>query len=128
VKNEIDSEMPIPNLDKDQFRPILINLVQNAVEAMPPEQEGTVSVRAQGGAGHPFRIMVADDGAGIPEEIASKIFQPLFTTKTKGTGLGLAVVASVVERHHGTIQLESAPGEGATFIIELPPNDESKAA
>lgn len=120
IKNEISADMPIPNLDKDQFRQIVINLVQNAVEAMPTDRDGVVSVHAEGGADKPWRITVKDNGLGIPKEIASKIFQPLFTTKTKGTGLGLAVVSSVVERHRGTIAVESEIGKGSSFVIELP--------
>jgi len=93
---------------------------------MPAERDGIVSVRAEGGlAQQPWRISVVDDGPGIPSDIAAKIFQPLFTTKTKGTGLGLAVVASVVERHKGSIAVESEPGQGAKFVIELPQDSQA---
>jgi signal transduction histidine kinase len=118
--NEIAVDMPVPNIDKDQFRQIVINLIQNAVEAMPPDHEGVVTVRAEGGGDRPWKISVADNGVGIPRELVSKIFQPLFTTKTKGTGLGLAVVSSVIERHNGKVAVHSEPGLGAAFVIELP--------
>jgi len=120
IENAISVDLPVPNLDRDQFRQMVINLLQNAVEAMPADRGGTVSVRADGGIGCPLQLRVIDDGPGIPAEIAGKIFQPLFTTKTKGTGLGLAVVQSVVERHKGTVAVESPPSGGTTFVIELP--------
>jgi two-component system, NtrC family, sensor histidine kinase HydH len=121
IINEIPADMPVPNIDKDQFRQIVINLIQNAVEAMPPDHVGVVTVRAEGGAGNrPWKISISDNGPGIPQELVSKIFQPLFTTKVKGTGLGLAVVSSVIEAHKGKVAVHSRPGEGADFVIELP--------
>lgn len=120
IVNEIPVDMPVPNVDKDQFRQIVINLIQNAVEAMPPERDGVVTVRAEGGGDKPWKISIADNGVGIPRELVSKIFQPLFSTKTKGTGLGLAVVSSVIERHNGKVAVHSEPGLGANFVIELP--------
>jgi signal transduction histidine kinase len=116
IVNEVPIDLPVPSLDKDQIRQILVNLVQNAVEAMPQQ----VKVRADGGGDRAWQIMVQDDGPGIPAEVATKIFEPLFTTKTKGTGLGLAIVSSVVKRHGGSIRVESAVGKGTTFIVDLP--------
>jgi signal transduction histidine kinase len=93
----------------------VINLVQNAVEAFPDGASGTVRVRAKYADG--WELTITDDGPGIPPDVAARIFEPLFTTKAKGTGLGLAVVKSIVERHGGTIELDSAPGKGTTFRI-----------
>lgn len=121
VVNSIADDLPAPEIDKDQFRQILLNLMQNAAEAMPKEQRGVVDVGAAGGGTEPWRITVSDNGPGIAPEHQDKIFQPLFTTKTKGTGLGLAIVRSMVERHHGELYLSSEVGKGATFTIELPP-------
>ena len=118
----------MPSLDKEQFRQILVNLVQNAVEAMPDGREGSVIVAAGGGGDARLELTVTDDGAGMPPEVAAQIFQPLFTTKTKGTGLGLAIVANLIARHEGTIRVESEPGKGARFIIELPPAQAQQAA
>jgi len=120
IRNEIPNTLPVPSLDKNQFRKVLVNLVQNAAEAIPEEREGTVSLSATGGDDAPWRIRIADDGMGISEENCRDIFQPLFTTKTKGTGLGLAVVAGMVERHGGRIWVESKVDEGTEFFIELP--------
>jgi signal transduction histidine kinase len=77
-------------------------------------------VRAAGGADEPFRITIADDGAGMPSEVAARIFEPLYTTKSKGTGLGLAIVSNIVKSHQGAIRVESEAERGTTFVIELP--------
>jgi signal transduction histidine kinase len=126
--NDVDEAVPIPTIDKDQFRQILINLIQNAVEAMPADRPGKVIVSAAGGGETPWCIRVEDNGSGIPSEIIPNIFQPLFTTKTKGTGLGLAIVLSMVERHNGAIRVESKSGVGTEFFIELPAAASSEAA
>jgi signal transduction histidine kinase len=120
VKNEIAEDLPVPELDREQFRQILINLVQNAVEAIPSERTGQVTVRAEGGGARMWTLCVEDNGIGIPADVASRIFEPLFTTKTKGTGLGLAIVSSVVKRHDGQIRVESESGKGTRILIELP--------
>ncbi len=128
VTSRIPADLPVPSLDKEQFRQILVNLVQNAVEAMPDGRQGSVVVAASGGGDTRLELSVTDDGAGMPPEVAAQIFQPLFTTKTKGTGLGLAIVANLIARHDGTIRVESEPGKGARFVIELPPAQAQQAA
>jgi two-component system, NtrC family, sensor histidine kinase HydH len=121
VVNEISDDMPVPELDREQFRQVFVNLVQNGVESMPDgRKDGAVRVTAEGGGDRPWRITIADNGAGIPAEALRKIFQPLFTTKVKGTGLGLAIVSGMIQRHNGTITVESEVGHGTRFVIELP--------
>jgi two-component system sensor histidine kinase HydH len=120
VVNDVSDQTPIPLLDKENFRQVLINLIQNGMEAIPSGRAGTVRIRAEGGGALPWHISVADDGVGIPGDALSKIFQPLFTTKTKGTGLGLAIVQGKVKRHGGSIQVRTELGKGSTFHIELP--------
>ncbi len=122
IINEISEQLPIPHLDKDQCRQVFVNLIQNAVEAMSGLEGSKVVISAEGGDSSPWRITVRDNGPGMPPEVAAKIFQPLFSTKTKGTGLGLAVVAGIVEKHGGTLVVQSNPGEGAAFVTEIPPN------
>ncbi|HWZ87202.1 MAG TPA: ATP-binding protein [Polyangiaceae bacterium] len=128
IDNQVPAELPIPQLDRDQFRQVLINLIQNAVEAMPQSRDnGRVTIRAELSGLNALRLSVADNGGGIPNDASTRIFEPLFTTKTKGTGLGLAIVANMIRAHQGSIEVESAPGDGATFIIDLPMNIVSAA-
>lgn len=119
VRNEIAVDMAAPTVDRDLFRQVLANLIQNALEATPADG-GDVVVSAEGGGGRPFEITIADSGTGMGPEVVSQIFEPLFTTKTKGTGLGLAIVANMIRRHGGTIRVESDIGRGSRFRIEVP--------
>ena len=104
----------------NQLEMALINLVVNAIHAM--EAGGVLRV-CTGVKDGQVEIAVADTGRGIPPEIQPTIFEPFLTTKAegKGTGLGLSTVLMVVERHRGRIDFTSAPGEGTTFRITLPP-------
>jgi signal transduction histidine kinase len=111
-------------LDAEQIRQALVNLVTNAAEALEQEpgvEGGRIVLRAtrfpEDGS---LLLAVADDGPGIPEEDHEQIFQPFFTSKFSGTGLGLAVADSLVTRHGGRIELESESGEGSTFFVILP--------
>ncbi|HEU4535921.1 MAG TPA: ATP-binding protein, partial [Polyangiaceae bacterium] len=117
--NEVPDALPAPALDQAQFRQALINLVQNAAEAIPAEREGVVRV---GGAEVDGEVLlsIADNGDGIPDAIVGKVFEPLFTSKAKGTGLGLSIVANTVKRHGGAVEIGSTTGAGTTFIVRLP--------
>jgi signal transduction histidine kinase len=106
-------------VDRDQFRQVFVNLVQNASEAIHEESSGEVRVRAEADERR-FLIVVADNGSGMPDDVREKIFQPLFSTKTKGTGLGLAIVQSTLQRHGASVEVDSKIGSGTTFTIELP--------
>jgi signal transduction histidine kinase len=116
--NEVPDDLPVPSLDKDQFRQVILNLAQNAVEAMPADTGGRVVVS---GARRPngLRLTIADNGPGIPKDTLSRIFEPLFTTKTKGTGLGLAIVHSILRRHNADVSVESELGKGTTFHVDI---------
>lgn len=114
------------SIDGTRFRQVLVNLVDNAAQALtdqawaPPEGHAArILVRAESAGPH-VRISVTDNGPGIPAEKLPKIFDPLFTTKSFGVGLGLPTVRQLVEQHGGTVDVESRPGEGATFTIFLP--------
>ncbi len=97
---------------------VLLNLVLNAAEAMTP-QGGRLTLRSFDVEGR-VAIEVADSGPGIPDEVRARLFEPFHTTKENGTGLGLSVSRRIVEAHGGTITVESTPGKGATFRVELP--------
>lgn len=99
------------------LRRSLTNLITNAIQAMPDGGRLTVSARENDSS---YTIFVSDTGVGIREENLKKIFQPLFTTKSKGQGMGLAVVKRIVEAQGGKIDLETAPGKGTKFTIVLP--------
>lgn len=128
IVNAVPADLPVPRIDKDLFRQILTNLIQNGVEAIPSGRHGTVTVAAEGGRNAPWRIFVSDNGSGVPAPMRTKIFEPLFTTKTKGTGLGLAIVAGMIKAHHGTIHVESSDDSGSCFVIELPDDANLRAA
>lgn len=111
--------------DEDQIKQVLINLVQNAAEAIG--EKGAVKLRGRSGkkviAGRetPVAVMeVEDNGKGIPPEVEKRLFDPFFTTKENGTGLGLSIAARIVHGHGGLLEYQTAPGIGTTFSIELP--------
>ena len=99
---------------------VFINLIKNAIDAMP--EGGTLKITSES-AVNVVRISFSDTGSGISEEDQKKLFQPLFTTKAKGMGFGLAICQRIMEAHKGKILVESSIGKGTTFIIEIPVND-----
>jgi signal transduction histidine kinase len=99
----------------------ILNLIQNALDAMP--HGGTLTLAGQRMATH-VQLQVRDTGSGIATEQCAKIFEPLYTTKPGGSGLGLYIVQEIVAAHGGTLTVESAPGCGTTFTITLPTIDE----
>jgi len=117
---------PVPHLwaDPNQLRQVLLNLLINAIHAMPAG--GTITIgmgppRAEGHERVPrMRFSVGDTGGGIPAEVLPKIFDPFFTTKPDGSGLGLAVVRKIAMQHGADIRVESAPGTGTCFELEWP--------
>jgi two-component system nitrogen regulation sensor histidine kinase NtrY len=113
-----DPDLPPVLLDPDQIKRVLVNLLDNAVEAMGGQ--GTVTVEARRDPAGAVRLEVADDGPGIREEDRDRLFLPYFSTKKKGTGLGLAIVHRIVSDHHGRIRVEDNKPRGARFVIELP--------
>ena len=118
IQTEVSSgESLTLNADADYLRRILTNLVINAVQAMP--KGGKLTIRASQEDGKVL-LSVEDTGLGIPEDVKPNLFKPLFTTKSKGQGLGLAVVKRLVEAQDGTIRFESQEGKGTKFTVELP--------
>lgn len=110
---------PLPvHLDPGHMEQVVMNLVLNGRDAVP--DGGTVRVRTRPAGGAEALVEVSDDGHGMDEETLGEIFSPFFTTKDTGTGLGLATTRRIVEKAGGTIEVESSPGEGATFRVRLP--------
>jgi len=105
-------------VDEEKMNIALLNLFINAIEAMTPGN-GILTVSTQMGQGK-ILIRIGDNGSGIPEENKSKLFDPFYTSKAKGTGLGLTSTQNIILNHKGTIQVESALGEGTLFTITLP--------
>jgi len=114
----------IVNVDEKQLDRVFSNLVKNAVQAMP--KGGKLTITTNETEDH-VEIALTDTGVGIPEESMSKLFQPLFTTKAKGIGMGLAICKKIVEQHDGTIDVKSKVGEGTTFVIKLPKKEETNS-
>jgi two-component system sensor histidine kinase FlrB len=94
----------------------VLNLATNALQAARADLNLELLARAEGGRA---QIIVSDNGPGIPAEIRARIFEPFFTTRARGNGIGLSIVKSVIEAHHGSVRLADT-GPGATFIIDLP--------
>jgi len=111
------SDAPPVSGNSTQLKQVLLNLVLNAMEAMPDGGDLGVSVYGEGGG---TVIAVRDTGVGMDEETVAHIFDPFYSTKDEGTGLGLAVTYGIVEGHGGTIQVESHPGQGTCFTLWLP--------
>jgi len=109
--------LPEVQADSDLVVQVLLGLLANAADAVPPGGEVTLDARAANGM---VEIAVADSGPGIPEELRARVFEPFFTTRDKGTGLGLAVARQIVEAHQGRIEVADGPGGGARFRITLP--------
>ena len=114
---ELDAGLAAIRADPEQLGRVCQNLLLNAIDAMPAGGQVTVRTRR---AGDGVYLDVADTGGGLTEEECKRLFTPYYTTKQHGTGLGLAIVQAVVADHSGKIRVDSEPGRGTTFHIELP--------
>ena len=119
VVQNLDAGLPELSLDRAQMEQVIKNIVINAVQAMPHGGTLTVTTRCHL-AQDIVDIDFTDTGVGISAAKIDKICTPFFTTKTKGTGLGLAIVRKIVETHGGRLVIQSTPGEGSTFTVQLP--------
>ncbi|QGP91030.1 Adaptive-response sensory-kinase SasA [Neomoorella glycerini] len=120
LQKHLDCKLPFIYGNPNQLQQVLINLLQNARDAII--QEGTIKVSTRSSVSGWVEIEVSDTGVGIAPENLERIFDPFFTTKEvgKGTGLGLFVTRGIIENHGGRIEVNSQPGQGATFIVTLP--------
>jgi signal transduction histidine kinase len=117
LRPHLDSDLPIVMLDKSLMRQALVNLCRNAIEAMPDGGSIDLLTRTRDGD---VVLEVIDTGKGMDEKTRSQMFQAFFSTRSGGSGLGLATVRRIVEAHHGRISCESEVGKGTRFTITLP--------
>ncbi|HWC33869.1 MAG TPA: ATP-binding protein [Mycobacteriales bacterium] len=126
VRREDAPDLPPVQADRDQLRQVLLNLLSNAYEAVQAAAQGetgpnggTVTIRTSASGGK-VSIAVADTGVGMDDETLAQVFEPFYSRKTRGTGLGLAVTRRIVDSHGGVIRIDSALGSGTTFTVEFP--------
>jgi len=120
---ELEENLPWVSVDSNQMKQVILNLVHNALQAMPAGGEMTISTRSAARAGRDWvNVSVRDSGVGIPQSDLSRIFEPFYTTKGDqgGTGLGLSVTYGIITDHGGQIEVESQPAVGAKFTVWLP--------
>jgi len=117
LETQLPDSAPLLNIDQKLFKQVLINLVQNAIAAL---HEGGRIILSAKTTNDLFVIRVADNGIGMDEETVHRVFEPYFTTKSNGTGLGLTMVYKIIKEFSGDITVQSYPGEGTIFTISLP--------
>jgi two-component system, NtrC family, sensor kinase len=121
IEFDVDPQLPLVQCDGAQIEQVFLALTMNAIEAMPHGGNLWYRTRALPKSSQ-VSVQIRDDGAGIPEDAMKRLFEPFFTTKEggKGVGLGLAISKNIIERHRGTIEVESQLGRGTTFYIFIP--------
>jgi two-component system NtrC family sensor kinase len=119
VEKRLSEAMPDVYMDANQMQQVIINLLVNAMESI--QEQGKISIQSRLDPGKRWEIVeIEDTGPGIPTEHIGKIFEPFFSTKSKGTGLGLAVSYGIVRSHNGEIEVSSEAGKGTSFTIKIP--------
>jgi signal transduction histidine kinase len=125
VKLDISTTLPLLRVDSMQIHQVIHNLISNGVEAMP--EGGALEIRAEvNEVAKNVTISVRDTGIGMTSEQQDKLFQPLFTTKARGIGLGLVVVKNLTEANGGSIEVQSQAGKGTVFSVTLPTIDKEE--
>jgi signal transduction histidine kinase len=130
-EEKYDPQLPRIKADKTQMHQVFLNLFLNAIQAMPEGGNlkiGVSSFVSAGGDGprqNFIKAIVSDTGKGIPPQMIDRIFDPFFTTKPKGIGLGLSIAYQIINKHGGTIKVESQWEKGTSFVITLPENVEN---
>lgn len=120
VRRKLDDQLPLGRFDPNQIKQLLLNLIKNAMQAMT--RQGTLAL-ATGSSKQDIWMSVTDTGSGIPADRLSQIFEPFYSTKKKGTGLGLMIVDRILRDHRGRVEIQSVVGKGTTFTIWLPRSD-----
>ncbi|MRR12180.1 PAS domain-containing protein, partial [bacterium] len=118
IETEYSAGIPLVSADPDQLKQVFVNLVSNAVQAMETTG-GVIRIRVWDDDAFVF-VSVSDTGPGIPPDTLAKVFDPFFSTKDSGTGLGLTIVHRIIDQHGGRIEVQSTPSTGTTFTVALP--------
>jgi two-component system nitrogen regulation sensor histidine kinase NtrY len=119
IERRYGHALPRVSVDPEQMRRVVLNLVDNAIEAM--DRAGAIEISTEHDeANNLLRVVVADDGPGIPLAERDKLFLPYYSTKQRGSGLGLAIVRRIVAEHGGAIDVADNTPRGTRFVIELP--------
>jgi len=123
IENRIEEPLPEIQIDKEQIRQVFLNIMLNAIEAMP--KGGIVELtayvdRSDKKSNGKLKIQINDTGQGIGPDLKSKLFEPFISTKEQGTGLGLFIASRITKLHKGDIHIDSQPGKGASVTVELP--------
>jgi len=121
VESELRSDLPLVQIDRDQMKQAFYNIIKNSFEAM--KRRGILRIRADMDDTH-VRVSFADNGGGMSAEALSRVFEPYYTTKSSGSGLGLLIVRRIVREHGGELAIESAESKGLTLTIRLPFRDQ----
>ncbi len=116
--------LPRVELDRGQIKQVLLNILVNAIQSISGSGEIRIATAERSGGG--VRLTVSDSGCGIPAEVRERIFDPFFSTKPSGTGLGMAIARRIIDSHHGTIEIESIEGQGSSITLSLPGAAETK--
>ncbi len=124
IRLETDERLPLVECDDNRLKQVFINLLKNAIEAMTAGGEILIEAGSTSGTNHgqdaEVFVRISDEGEGIRHEILQNIGEPFYSTKEKGTGLGLMVSHKIIESHKGTMHIESEVGKGTTVEIRLP--------
>ncbi len=121
VESELRSDLPLVQIDRDQMKQAFYNIIKNSFEAM--KRRGILRIRTDMDDSH-VRVSFTDNGGGMSAEALSRVFEPYYTTKSRGSGLGLLIVRRIVREHGGELAIESAEGKGLTLTIRLPFKDQ----
>jgi len=126
IIKQYDPELPRVKVDREQIKQVFLNILLNAIEATPENGEIRIKTRSfKKPSGEPYvQIEFTDTGCGIPSEYLEEIFNPFFTTKTTGSGLGLSISNQIVQDHRGYIVVESEEKKGSSFYVNLPVNQD----
>jgi two-component system, NtrC family, nitrogen regulation sensor histidine kinase NtrY len=120
IRTSFEDGLPPVNIDREQLQRVVVNLIDNAAEAMQDSLLKELDIATQHGAAETVELIIADSGAGVSPDDKEKLFLPYFSTKNRGTGLGLAIVSHIVMEHGGHIRVEDNKPAGARFIVEIP--------